>query len=167
LKKTATSILTDEEVAAVSEATLAWLRRDLGDHPLFTKARFEEIARFLPLARRCTEAREARGLSLKDVSQKLGVPQYRLRAVESAASRELLPDILERYVDLLGLRSWFAKWCRANRALVATLQLGDGRVRRSESAIPGQPPATRRGRVKRAASRPTKAHDATPRKLAK
>jgi hypothetical protein len=122
VRKTASSILSDEEVDAVSEATLAFLRSGFGDHPFFTRPRLDAIARHLPLARRCAEAREARGLSFKDVSRDLGIPQYRLRAVESAGSQELRLDVLRKYVAFLGLQRWYARWSRANSALVASLE---------------------------------------------
>jgi transcriptional regulator with XRE-family HTH domain len=130
------AIPTDAEVASVSHATVELLRRNLGDHPLFTRAGVERTVRLLPLGARCTQARARVGASVKDVARRLGVPQYRIRAIESGSLGYIRLDVLQAYVAFLGLERWYAKWRRANAALSAELERGHnesgrrGRTRR-------------------------------------
>jgi hypothetical protein len=115
------AILTEAEVAAVSDAAVEFLRSNLGDHPFFSRRQVERTVRMLPLGARCSEARERLGASLTDVARQLRVPQYRVRAIESGSLHEIQLEVLEKYIAFLGLQRWYAKWRRANRALVADL----------------------------------------------
>ncbi len=130
------AILTDAEVADVSNATVDFLRNNFGDHPSFTPARVERTVRMIPLGARCSEAREQLGASLKETARQLRVPQYRLRAIESGSLREVRLDVLQEYVVFLGLERWYPKWRRANGALLAELE-------------PTQRKGSRRGRTTR------------------
>jgi hypothetical protein len=73
------------------------------------------IVRFQAVARRCREARENKSQTIKDVAVALKVPQYRLRAIEEVTLSEVIPEILDRYIEYLGLSSWYARWRRATR----------------------------------------------------
>ena len=69
-------------------------------------------------------ARGARGI--RDVSVTLGIPQYRLRAVEGGLLKEVRVDLARRYFRFLGLDEWVADWCRVNRELATRVGLLDG-----------------------------------------
>ncbi len=127
VKRTKQAILTEAEVAAVSDAAVEFLRRNLGDHPFFTRTRVERTVRMLPLAARCSEARERLGASVKDVARQLRVPQYRVRAIESGSLREIRLEVLQKYIVFLGLQRWYAKWRRGNAALLGELELTQAR----------------------------------------
>ncbi len=51
------------------------------------------------------------------------VPQYRLRDIEQGRPKHLVPSILVKYVDFLGLKVWFGRWKKANPGIVARLEL--------------------------------------------
>ncbi|MBA2301075.1 MAG: hypothetical protein H0W08_00410 [Acidobacteria bacterium] len=87
-------------------------------------AHSEDSTRWHALGARCRQARRARGI--RDVSVALGIPQYRLRAIEGGLLREVRADLAHRYFDFLGIDAWVADWCRANRELATRLGLLDG-----------------------------------------
>ncbi|RPI52857.1 MAG: hypothetical protein EHM55_15455 [Acidobacteria bacterium] len=77
--------------------------------------RSEDTIRWHPLGARCAEARGTRGI--REISVALGIPQYRLRAIERGHIRESRPDLARRYFHFLGIEAWVARWCRANSEL--------------------------------------------------
>ena len=83
----------------------------------------EDNLRFQTVTVRLREAREDRGMSLKNAAAALKVPQYRLREIEDGRLKNILRDLLVAYVDFLKLKIWFGKWKRANPGLVARLGL--------------------------------------------
>ena len=92
--------------------------------------RTEDAIRWQALGARCAEARGARGI--REVSLALGIPQYRLRAIERGHLREIRPDVARRYLRFLGIEEWVARWCRANPALARRIGLlGDTPRRRA------------------------------------
>jgi len=42
-----------------------------------------------------------------------GIPQYRLRAIESGHLSEIRPALADRYFRVLGIEDWVTRWCRA------------------------------------------------------
>jgi hypothetical protein len=85
--------------------------------------RSEDTIRWHALGARCAEARGAR--AMRDVSVALGIPQYRLRAIERGHLTEIRPDLARRYFHLLGIEAWVARWCRANPELARRVGLLD------------------------------------------
>jgi len=83
----------------------------------------EDDLRFMSVAARVQEARERKGLDLKKAAAALKVPQYRLRDIEQGRLKDLVPSILVRYVDFLGMKVWFGRWKKANPGIVARLEL--------------------------------------------
>jgi DNA-binding transcriptional regulator YiaG len=112
-----TSILNDEEVAFLTKMALRTLRNSFGDNPCFDSQSMERIIRWSSLSAKCEEAREKLGLSLRDVSRRLKIPQYRLRAIESGESGAFQPELADGYFLFLGIQGWVARWKRANRQL--------------------------------------------------
>lgn len=82
-----------------------------------------DIIRFYPVSQRCRTKREKKGLSFKQISSALNIPQYRLKAIESTSVRDINVDVLERYIDFLELNSWFAYWKRKNQDLYHRISL--------------------------------------------
>src|SRR5439155_194057 len=101
--------------------------------------------RFHPVATRCREARERRGLTIKSAAHELRIPQYRLRDVENGQTNRIEPEVLARYLALLDLGRWFARWKAYNPELAAKLGAttipGHGRTRASRPA--GRPEGAR------------------------
>jgi hypothetical protein len=116
------AILTETEIARVSDAATELLRSNLGDHPLFSRTEVERTVRMIPLGARCVEARERAGLGVKDVARQLGVPQYRVRAIESGSPGQIDSEVLQKYIVVLGLERWYAEWRAANGALFPELK---------------------------------------------
>ena len=122
-KLTPTTILTDAEVAALSAA----LHESLGPQIVELAAGLgvdtQKMLRFRPVSASCIAAREKLGLTVKEAARRLEAPQYRLKAVEDGRFFELQPEVVRRYISLLGLDAWFRRWRAANRALAAELGL--------------------------------------------
>ena len=89
----------------------------LGDSPFAADIRVEDGVRWAAVRARCEQARGARGVGIRDVAVALGLPQYRLKAIEAGTLRELKPDMAQRYFAFLGIDEWVTKWCAANRGL--------------------------------------------------
>jgi len=73
---------------------------------------------FMPVGKEFAAAREARGLTIKKISQQLRVPQYRLRAIENARVRDLRSDAVSKYAEFLNLTNWYQDWCSENETFV-------------------------------------------------
>jgi len=72
------------------------------------------LIRFLSIASRCRCRRQEMGLSLKEASQQLRIPQYRLRAIEAGMLPQIALASLHAYIQFLGLGNQFARWRRGN-----------------------------------------------------
>lgn len=83
--------------------------------------RSDETIRWHAVGARCAQARGARGI--RDVAIALGIPQYRLRAIEAGQLTEVRIDLARRYFRFLEIKDWIARWCRANRELAARVGL--------------------------------------------
>lgn len=83
--------------------------------------RSEDMIRWHALGARCAEARGGRGI--REVSVAMGIPQYRLRAIERGHLREIRPALARRYFHFLGIEAWVVQWCRANRELARRVGL--------------------------------------------
>lgn len=116
-----TTILTDSEVKFVLENAFKAFGFDTSEKMKSTGVNFEHVIRLSSLGAKCKEVREEKGLSIKEVAGKLKVPQYRLKSIDDPNEREILPDILLRYVEFLGIESWFLEWKDANPELAEKL----------------------------------------------
>ena len=83
--------------------------------------RSDETIRWHAVGARCAQARGARGI--RDVAVALGIPQYRLRAIEAGQLTEVRIELARRYFRFLEIEDWIARWCRANRELAARVGL--------------------------------------------
>lgn len=72
------------------------------------------MIRFLYIASLCRNRREECGLSLKEASQQAKIPQYRLKAIEGGAIRQILPESLHAYIQFLDLSDPFMQWRDGN-----------------------------------------------------
>jgi hypothetical protein len=121
-----TQILTSSEIAAVIRATRKMLGPVLGAQLRRYEGAVVESIRFQAVRSQCIIARERRGLTIKQASAALRVPQYRIKAVETGSMRDVQGDVLRRYMALLELDDeWMRVWARANRTLAVKLGLND------------------------------------------
>lgn len=86
--------------------------------------RSDETIRWHALGARCAEAR-----GIRDMSVAVGIPQYRLRAIEGGRLTECRLDLAQRYFRFLKIEDWVARWCRANRELATRVGLLDATPR--------------------------------------
>jgi|GEM_PF-3508349 len=116
-------ILSEDDIVSLTDRFRDMMNRSGLEQLLRYGIDPEEYFRFMAVATRLGERREAKGLDIKTVANRLKVPQYRLRDVENCRVNKLLPDVLTAYVDYLGLKSWFGRWKKGNPEIVARLGL--------------------------------------------
>lgn len=83
----------------------------------------EDLIRWRALGERCKVGRGVRGI--REMSVMTGIPQFRLRAIESGHLSEIRPELAHKYFRCLGIEEWVAQWCRANRELALRARLLD------------------------------------------
>lgn len=80
-----------------------------------TNLNTNHMIRFMYIGNLCQKTREEKELSLKDVSRKLKIPQYKLKDIESSYTHNIQPDILETYIQYLGLDKEMNQWLHNNK----------------------------------------------------
>ena len=108
------NILSDKEVQILSQV----LQESIGDK-ISKKAKelginFEDVIRFSSLSKKIQEKRESLGLTIKEVSKQLKVPQYKLKDIESNRTRNFNFKTLKDYIEYLKLDDLFKEWLEAN-----------------------------------------------------
>lgn len=79
-----------------------------------------QTVRSRPLFHTCRAAREKKGLTVKDAAALLDVPQYQIKAIEGEESHSSIKvDILERYINFLGLGAFYERWGKTNKDIYA------------------------------------------------
>ena len=118
---THTTILTPKEIELAAEG----IAKLFGPHIMSSLSSLgsnsRDHLRYHPLGASCREARERRGLTVRDTARQLRAPQYRLRAIENATFGEIEPKLLKHYIGFLKLDSWLARWARANPEMARRL----------------------------------------------
>ncbi len=107
--------LTSEQADAMVEMMHEKLGPELSaaiEHTPFSQNHY---FRFMYICDLCTKTREKKELSFKDISKDLKIPQYKLKYVEESGLNNIEPEILDKYIDYLGLRSEFSEWLKNNR----------------------------------------------------
>ena len=107
-------ILSDEEVKKVSRILKDSLGISISQKAKKYGIDFEAMVRFHSLAEKIQERRESRHLTIKEVSKRLKVPQYKLKYIEESSLGNLSFKILEDYVKFLELDEWYKDWLNAN-----------------------------------------------------
>jgi hypothetical protein len=74
----------------------------------------KDMVRFQIVSEMCRKEREKKNLTFKQIALDLKVPQYKLKYVESSSVKHINANILEGYIDYLGLRRWFNTWKKNN-----------------------------------------------------
>jgi len=118
-------ILSEREIEEYSKV----LRELMSDHSSILEERptlAEDTVRKYYLISKFKETREEKGLSIKEVSSELKIPQYRLKAIEQGCGSELKPEIFWKYCDFLGISDFVFKWIDQNQELSKRLGLLEG-----------------------------------------
>jgi hypothetical protein len=84
----------------------------------------KDMIRFQLVSEMCRTKREKKGLTFRHIALTLKVPQYKLKYIESSNVKDINVDILEDYIDYLGLRRWFNAWKRHNLDVYKRLSRG-------------------------------------------
>lgn len=118
--------LLSRELQRVLVSSFPPLPEDVLDHA-------DDTIRWHALGARCAQARGARGI--RDVAIALGIPQYRIRAIESGLLTDLRLDLARRYFRFLAIEEWVARWCRANHELATRVGLMSGEAHSPDAAV--------------------------------
>jgi hypothetical protein len=109
-----TKILSETEVKLADDAVKKLLGEDILEYAQKAGIKIEDTIRFHSVASKCREQRKSLQLTLKDVSLKLKVPQYKLRFIENGSVRNIDPKILFQYLIYLEINDWFQNWIESN-----------------------------------------------------
>ena len=74
----------------------------------------KDMIRFQAVSEMCQIERKKKGFAFKQIALSLKMPQYRLKDIENSRVTDINADILERYIDYLGLRECFDVWKEHN-----------------------------------------------------
>lgn len=116
-------ILSDDEIRVISR----YMRESMGPDIVTLLDGYglsmDDTLRFQSLAVRVVEARTEKGMTLKEMARSLKLPKYKLDYIERVSIRNIDPGILCKYVETLGLRTWFGRWKRMNAELAERMGL--------------------------------------------
>jgi len=87
----------------------------------------DHMVRFQCIASLCRNTRQQKKISLKQASEKLKIPQYRLKEIESTNIKTIMPDFLDRYIDFLGLTDVFRDWLQENMDIYEGIRANRGK----------------------------------------
>lgn len=116
-------ILSEGEVQIAAKTLRVFLSIDFPYFPKEYLFLIEVTVRMSSLSNQFKEARESTGLSIKDVANKLKVPQYRLKAIEDGYTSEIRSDVFWKYCEFLDLMDFAEDWIDSNRNLAAEFGL--------------------------------------------
>jgi hypothetical protein len=117
LRRDKASILTSLEVRILERLTRIALGDFLGAQGPARGRGLSEIVRWGALQAKCEQAREKLGLDLCQAARRVGLPKYRLVAIEHGSLDLIRPDFARRYFEFLAIESFVRRWARANRGL--------------------------------------------------
>lgn len=122
-RRSDTKIRSDEEVAFLVEALQKALGPELAMLPGGSRVSIEDTVRYASVAAQFRQRRQRLGLSLPESSRTLGIPQYRLKAIEQGTQSEIRREFLRSYATFLGLATWLRRWAARNRDLATRLRI--------------------------------------------
>ena len=79
------------------------------------------LIRFSLLGNTCKTRRAELGWDQKQAAARVGIPVYRVKAIESSLNREMSRKETRLYARILGIEPWFLSWLDANRATFDSL----------------------------------------------
>ena len=152
-------IISREEASALAASMQSVLGPEVQKMAKETGVDFRFLVVYFPVSERLGRARRRLKLTLKALAKELDVMPESLTAIEKGWLWEIEPEILERYVDRLGIRPWFERWQAVHSD--APFGTGLGKEQDDEEAFtpievpPQVPPAAFRFRVTLQGSKPS------------
>ena len=114
-------ILTRSQVESVAAGVRRLLGDELGAKISAYGLDVEAMVAFGIVAAHVQQAREAEGLTIRDLARELRLAQYRVRAIENGRISEIDSDVLRLVIKRLVLGSWYASWTEANPQVAGRL----------------------------------------------
>jgi len=116
-----TKILGDDEVKHLLELMLDVMPYPVKEMLVLSNVNLEDSIRMQSLSKTFQSARETGEQSLKDVSGKTKISQYRIRAIEKGNLSEVKPIFLRRLSKYYDLDEWCSLWADKNIELASGL----------------------------------------------
>ena len=114
-------ILDDDEVKHLLELMLDVMPYPAKEMLVLSNINPEDSIRIQSLTRTFQNAREVGNQTLKDVSGKTKIPQYRIRAIEEGNLSEIKPTFLKQLSQYYDLDEWCSRWADKNTELASGL----------------------------------------------
>ena len=99
-----------EQADVLVKTTMEMLGPGVGKELASSGLNVNHLIRFMYIGNLCKNTREERGLSFKEISSQLKIPQYRLKPIEDSYCGSIEVGVLEKYIEFLGLKENFEKW---------------------------------------------------------
>ena len=116
-----TKILDDDEVKHLLELMLDVMPYPAKEMLVLSNINPEDSIRMQSLTRAFRNAREIGNQTLKDVSGKSKIPQYRIRAIEEGSLSKIKPTFLRKLSLYYDLGEWCSRWANKNTELASGL----------------------------------------------
>lgn len=116
-----TKILDDDEVQHLLELMLDVMPYPAKEMLVLSNINPEDSIRMQSLTRTFRNAREIANETLKDVSGKTKIPQYRIRAIEKGNLLKIKPTFLRQLSQYYDLDKWCSRWASVNAELASGL----------------------------------------------
>ena len=114
-------ILSDDEVKILLEMMLDVMPYPAKEMFVLNNINPEDSIRMQSLTKTFRNAREMGNQTLKDVSGKTKIPQYRIRAIEEGKLSEIKPKLLRQLSQYYDLDEWCLRWAVKNTELASGL----------------------------------------------
>jgi transcriptional regulator with XRE-family HTH domain len=116
-----TKILSDDEVKHLLELMLDVMPYPAKEMLVLNNINPEDSIRMQSITRTFRNAREISNQTLKDVSGKTKIPQYRIRAIEEGNLAEIKPTFFRQLSKYYDLDEWCSRWAIKNTELASGL----------------------------------------------
>jgi len=114
-------VLNDDEVKHLLELMLDVMPYPAREMLILNNINPEDSIRMRSLSKSFQNARKIGNQSLKDVSGKTKIPQYRIRAIEEGNLSEIKPSFLRQLSKYYNLDKWCSLWADTNTELASGL----------------------------------------------
>jgi len=71
--------------------------------------------RLMSLQTKCKKTREEKAITIKQAAEQLKIKQYALKGIEGHPGNGMTQEVLDKYIDFLGIREWFKGWLKVNQ----------------------------------------------------
>jgi len=103
----------DDEVATMAKAMSRALGIPSGPK-IGPEMEMETLCRITPLGKFIVAARERHGLTARAAAHRAGLKLEAVQAIETSGVDDIVPALVERYADFLGVGRYLAAWRSTN-----------------------------------------------------